>query len=217
MVNTGMYKKDFAGRASDTTTDRTKMFFAAFLILLLSGYSVQMHVDYSGSKPSSGFAMLDDVRILANGLLQLGHGLKDFVQKTKDQVKEIFEKISIFDRSFTELSKETNGIKLDEQTLKNHTAILQARNDELKIISLDIREKLNGIVENQTVLETKVEGLEDKLYKLNEIKSEILEIKKIPSLKVLIEEQNKNIKSLINTLHNQLNKQKLQIQKLDEK
>ncbi|XP_072918509.1 angiopoietin-related protein 3 [Hemitrygon akajei] len=197
-----------------------KMLFMAFLILLLTHYSVQIPVNNSGSEPASRFAMLDDVRILANGLLQLGHGLRDFVQKTKDQVNEILEKISIFDRSFTELSKETNGIKHNEQELKKHTAILQAKNDELKTMSLDIKEKLNSIVENQTFLETKVEGLEDKLYKLNEIKSEILEMKKIPSLTVLIEEQTKNIKSLINTLqkqHSNLDKQSHQIQKLEEK
>ncbi|XP_069794400.1 angiopoietin-related protein 3 [Narcine bancroftii] len=196
------------------------MFFTAFLILLLSSYSVQLPEVHSASEPTSRFAMLDDVRILANGLLQLGHGLKDFALKTKDQVNEIFEKISNFDRSFNELSKETNGIKLDEQELKEQTKILQTKNDELKIMSLDLREKLNNIMENQTVLEMKVEGLEDKLYKLNEIKSEVLEIKKIPSLKVLIEDQNKIIKSLMNTLYNQrsnLDNQNHQIQKLEEK
>ncbi|XP_067846946.1 angiopoietin-related protein 3 [Heptranchias perlo] len=195
-----------------------KMLFTPFLILALSSYNVQIQAD--DSQKGSRFAMLDDVRILANGLLQLGHGLKDFVQKTKNQVNEIFDKINIFDRSFFELSKQTDEIKLDEQELKKRTIILQANNEELKNMSLDIREKINGIVENRTVLETKVDGLEDKLSKLTEIKTEISEIKEIPSLKALIEEQNKNIKSLISTIHDQhsqLDKQTHQILKLEEK
>uniref|UniRef100_UPI00398EF84A angiopoietin-related protein 3 n=1 Tax=Pristiophorus japonicus TaxID=55135 RepID=UPI00398EF84A len=200
------------------------MLFISFLILALSSYTVQIQADDSALEPASQgrsrFAMLDDVRILANGLLQLGHGLKDFVHKTKSQVNEIFDKINIFDRSFFELSKQTNEIKLDEQELKKRTIILQTNNEELKNMSLDIREKINDIVENRTILETKVEGLEDQLSKLTEIKTEILEIKEFPSLKALIEKQNKNIKSLISTIHDQhsqLDKQNHQIQKLEEK
>ncbi|GCB79838.1 hypothetical protein scyTo_0017966 [Scyliorhinus torazame] len=164
--------------------------------------------------------MLDDVRILANGLLQLGRGLKDFVQKTKNQVNKIFDKINIFDRSFFELSKQTEEIKLNEQELKTRTMILQANNEELKNMSFDIREKINDIVGTRTVLETKVDDLEDKLSELTEIKTEISEIKELPSLKALIEEQNKSIKSLISTLHDQhskLDKQKHQIEQLEEK
>ncbi|XP_078417468.1 angiopoietin-related protein 3 isoform X2 [Cetorhinus maximus] len=200
------------------------MFFTPFLILVLSSYTVQLQADYSALEPAfqeeSRFAMLDDVKILANGLLQLGHGLKDFVQKTKSQVNKIFDKINIFDRSFFELSKQTDEIKLNEQELKKRTIILQANNEELKNMSLDIRKKINGIVENRTVLETKVDGLEDKLSELNEIKTEILEIKEFPSLKAIIEEQNKNIKRLMGTLHeqqSQLDKQNHQIEQLEEK
>ncbi|XP_078074523.1 angiopoietin-related protein 3 isoform X2 [Mustelus asterias] len=200
------------------------MFLTPFLILTLSSYTVQLQADDSvletTSLEESRFAMVDDVRILANGLLQLGRGLKDFVQKTKNQVNKILDKINIFDRSFFELSKETDEIKLNEQELKNRTIILQANNEELKNMSLDIRKKINGIVENRTVLETKVDGLEDKLSELTEIKTEISEIKEFPSLKALIEEQNESIKRLISTLHeqhSQLDKQNHQIEQLEEK
>lgn len=37
-------------------------------------------------------------------LLQLGHGLKDFVHKTKGQINDIFQKLNIFDQSFYDLS-----------------------------------------------------------------------------------------------------------------
>lgn len=62
--------------------------------------------------------MLDDVKILANGLLQLGHGLKDFVHKTKGQINDIFQKLNIFDQSFYDLSPTNRNQKRKKRNLE---------------------------------------------------------------------------------------------------
>lgn len=132
----------------------------------------------------SRFAMLDDVRILANGLLQLGHGLKDFVHKTKGQINEIFNKLNIFDRSFYDLSLQTNEIKVEEEQLKRTTTILQANNQEIKNMSLQIYSKINEIQNDRGHLETKLGGLEEKLNGLTHSLPQASELKEMSSLKV---------------------------------
>ncbi|RXM98867.1 Angiopoietin-related protein 3 [Acipenser ruthenus] len=168
----------------------------------------------------SRFAMLDDVRILANGLLQLGHGLKDFVHKTKGQINEIFNKLNIFDRSFYDLSLQTNEIKVEEEQLKRTTTILQANNQEIKNMSLQIYSKINEIQNDRGHLETKLGGLEEKLNGLTHSLPQASELKEMSSLKNVIDSQNKNIQDLLKVVgeqHNQLDHQKNQIKDLEEK
>ncbi|XP_007907142.2 angiopoietin-related protein 3 [Callorhinchus milii] len=212
------------GEARGRRMKAERILFALLLFQLLSTPEALMPNSDPGARPylpeNSRFAMLDDVRILANGLLQLGHGLKDFVQKTKNQINQIFEKINIFDRSFFELSQQTQAIQSDEEELKKTTVFLRGTNEELKTISQDIKAKLDSILENRTVLETKVEGLEEKLDKLSQTKQELAELKEIAGLKVLVEEQDKNLKSLINIIReqeHQLEQQRTQIHRLEHK
>lgn len=132
----------------------------------------------------SGFAMLDDVRILANGLLQLGHGLKDFVHKTKGQMNDIFQKLYIFDRSFYELSLQTSEIKEEEEQLRQTTARLQINNEEMKNLSQEMNLKIEDLIQNKIQLQEQVWGLEDKVTKLAINQPLVQETEEISSLKV---------------------------------
>ena len=98
----------------------------------------------SPTEAKSRFAMLDDVRLLANGLLQLGQSLREFVHKTKGQINDIFQKLNIFDRSFYQLSVVTSEIKEEEEELKKTTNFLKANNEEIKNLSLEINSKINN-------------------------------------------------------------------------
>lgn len=169
----------------------------------------------------SRFAMLDDVRILANGLLQLGHGLKDFVHKTKGQMNDIFQKLYIFDRSFYELSLQTTEIKEEEEQLRQTTARLQINNEEIKNLSQEMNLKIEGLIQNKIQLQEKVWGLEDKVTKLAIIQpSTTQETKEISSLKAFVEQQDNDIKQLLKIVedqHLQLDRQHNQILELEDK
>lgn len=117
--------------------------------------------------PRSRFAALDDVRLLANGLLQLGQSLREFVQKTKGQINDIFQKLNIFDRSFNQLSVLTSEIKEEEEELKKTTVVLKASNDEIKGLSVQIVSKVDSILQEKSSLHDKLEGLEEKLSSLS--------------------------------------------------
>ncbi|XP_024421401.2 angiopoietin-related protein 3 [Desmodus rotundus] len=169
-------------------------------------------------QPKSRFAMLDDVKILANGLLQLGHGLKDFVHKTKGQINDIFQKLNIFDQSFYDLSLQTNEIKEEEQKLRNTTSKLQVKNEEVKNMSLELNSKLENVVEEKILLQQKVRYLEEQLTNLIKNQPEIQEHPEVTSLKTFVQQQDNSIKDLLQTVeeqYRQLNQQHSQIREIE--
>lgn len=130
------------------------------------------------------FAALDEVRLLANGLLQLGHSLRDFVQNTKNQINNIFQKLNIFDKSFYQLSVLTSEIKEEEEELKKTTVILKANNEEIKGLSLEINSKVEDIIKERNHLRRQVGGLEEKLSDLSQSLLSAEQVAEISTLKV---------------------------------
>lgn len=158
-----------------------------FIIPLVISSSIDqdyLSLDSVSPEPKSRFAMLDDVKILANGLLQLGHGLKDFVHKTKGQLNDIFQKLNIFDQSFYDLSLQTNKIKEEGKELRKTTSTLQVRNEEVKNMSLELYSKLENLLEEKILLQEKVRYLEEQLTHLIKDQPEIQEHPEVTSLKV---------------------------------
>lgn len=132
----------------------------------------------------SRFAALDEVRLLANGLLQLGSSLRDFVQNTKNQINDIFQKLTIFDKSFYQLSVLTSEIKEEEEELKKTTGILKANNEEIKSLSLEINSKVDDIIKERNHLRTQVGGLEERLSSLSQSLLSADQLAEISTLKV---------------------------------
>lgn len=132
----------------------------------------------------SRFAMLDDVRLLANGLLQLGQSLREFVHKTKGQINDIFQKLNIFDRSFYQLSVVTSEIKEEEEELKKTTNYLKANNEEIKNLSLEINSKINSILQERAQLQSKVGNLEEKMQGLSQGMVPLDQVNEITTLRV---------------------------------
>ncbi|CAB1323908.1 unnamed protein product [Coregonus sp. 'balchen'] len=172
------------------------------------------------AEAKSRFAMLDDVRLLANGLLQLGQSLREFVHKTKAQINEIFQKLTNFDRSFYQLSVVTSEIKEEEEELKKTTTFLKANNEEIRNLSLEINTKINSILQERSLLQSQVGGLEEKLKGLSESMMPKEQLSEIKSLKDVIEAQETTITDLLKAVreqHHQLNHQKTKIKTLEEK
>ncbi|XP_063357002.1 angiopoietin-related protein 3 isoform X1 [Pelmatolapia mariae] len=209
-----------------------------FLLLVLTSSTVAAPLEASGRQehptlpsqastiapiqpePRSRFAMLDDVRLLANGLLQLGQSLREFVHKTKAQINDIFQKLNIFDRSFYQLSVVTSEIKEEEEELKKTTSFLKANNEEIKNLSLEINSKINNILQERTQLQSKVGNLEESLKGLSQSMVPADQLSEITSLKEVIEAQDKTIANLLKAVkeqHDQLDYQKIKIKNLEEK
>ncbi|KAK5919080.1 hypothetical protein CgunFtcFv8_023006 [Champsocephalus gunnari] len=145
----------------------------------------------------SRFAALDDVRLLANGLLQLGQSLREFVQETKGQINDILQKINIFDRSFYQLSVLANGIQEEEEELKKTTVVLKANNDEIKGLSVEINSKVDNILQEKSWLQDKVEGLEERLSSLSHGLLTGEQVAEINGLREVIHSQEGSITELL--------------------
>lgn len=140
------------------------------LLLLASSHSFPTEPTFPEHQTESRlrFAAPDEVRLLANGLLQLGHSLRDFVQNTKNQINDIFQKLNIFDKSFYQLSVLASEIKEEEEELKKTTVILKANNEQIKSLSLEINSKVEDIIKERKHLRRQVGGLEQKLSGLSQ-------------------------------------------------
>lgn len=196
-----------------------KLFLFIVPVVIASGIDQDYSsFDFIPPEPKSRFAMLDDVKVLANGLLQLGHGLKDFVHKTKGQINDIFQKLNIFDQSFWDLSQQTNEIKEEEKELRRTTSKLQVKNEEVKNMSLEINSKLESLLGEKILLQQKVRYLEEQLTNLIKTQPEIQEHPEVTSLKTFVEQQDNSIKDLLHTVeeqYRQLNQQHSQIQEIE--
>ncbi|XP_033961094.1 angiopoietin-related protein 3-like [Pseudochaenichthys georgianus] len=168
----------------------------------------------------SRFAALDDVRLLAKGLLQLGQSLREFVQETKGQINDILQKIYIFDRSFYQLSVLANEIQEEEEELKKTTVVLKANNDEIKGLSVEINSKVDNILQEKSRLQDKVEGLEERLSSLLHGLLTGEQVAEINSLREVIHSQDRSITELLTAVReqgHQLNHQRIQLKTLEEK
>uniref|UniRef100_A0AAV2JUV3 Fibrinogen C-terminal domain-containing protein n=1 Tax=Knipowitschia caucasica TaxID=637954 RepID=A0AAV2JUV3_KNICA len=116
----------------------------------------------------SHFAALDEVRLLATGLLQLGQSLREFVQKTKGQMNDIVHKLNIVDHSFNRLTVLASEIKEEEEELKKTTVVLKASNEEMKDLSVRLYSKVDTILQEKSRLQNKVQGLEERLSSMSQ-------------------------------------------------
>ncbi|KAL6489809.1 hypothetical protein MHYP_G00001540 [Metynnis hypsauchen] len=168
----------------------------------------------------STFAGLDDVRLIANGLLQLGKNLRDFVQKTKGQINDILQKLNIFDKSFYQLSVLASEIKEEEEELKKTTVVLKANNEEIKSLSLEINSKVEEIMMERIQLRKQVGGLEEKMSGLSQGLLSADQVAEITALKEVIQAQERSISELLKAVKEQsehLNYQKNKIKGLENK
>uniref|UniRef100_A0A673GDD6 Angiopoietin-related protein 3-like n=1 Tax=Sinocyclocheilus rhinocerous TaxID=307959 RepID=A0A673GDD6_9TELE len=192
------------------------------LLLLASTHSFPTQPTFPEHQTESRlrFAALDEVRLLANGLLQLGHSLRDFVQNTKSQIKDIFQKLNIFDKSFYQLSVLASEIKEEEEELKKTTGILKANNEEIKSLSLEINSKVEDIIKERKHLRRQVGGLEEKLSGLSQSLLSAEQVAEISTLKEIILTQEKSITDLLKAVREQseqLNNQRTKIKGLENK
>ncbi|RXN27684.1 angiopoietin-related 3-like protein [Labeo rohita] len=191
------------------------------LLLLASSHSFPTEPTFAEQQTESRlrFAALDDVRLLANGLLQLGHSLRDFVQNTKNQINAIFQKLNIFDKSFYQLSVLASEIKEEEEELKKTTVILKTNNEEIKSLSLEINSKVEDIIKERNHLRSQVGSLEEKLSGLSQSLFSAEQIVEISTLKIILT-QEKSITDLLKAVSEQseqLNNQRTKIKGLENK
>ncbi|XP_033837950.1 angiopoietin-related protein 3-like [Periophthalmus magnuspinnatus] len=191
-----------------------------FLLVVQNHIFCDEHTISPTVEVRSHFALLDEVRLLATGLLQLGQSLREFVQKTKGQINDIVNKLNIFDRSFYQLSALASEIKEEEEELKKTTVVLKASNEEIKDLSVQIYSKVDTILQEKSRLQHKVEGLEERLSSMSQGLVTSEQVEEITALRKTIYSQEQSIAELLKAVKeqsHQLNQQRSKIKILEDK
>ncbi|XP_040026716.1 angiopoietin-related protein 4 [Gasterosteus aculeatus] len=123
-----------------------------------------------GSSSSSGakekrvpYAAWDDVNVIAHGLLQLGQGLKEHVDKTKVQMRDIATKLKVFNRTVTDLGKESQKLRGEGEALKARAHGLEDREGHLLNVTAELREKAEEMQHERRTMSERMSRLEERV------------------------------------------------------
>ncbi|KAM6920062.1 angiopoietin-related protein 4 [Lycodopsis pacificus] len=162
------------------------------------------------------YAAWDDVNVIAHGLLQLGQGLKEHVDKTKVQMRDISTKLKVFNRSVTELGKESQKLRVDGEALKARAHGLEDREGQLLNVTAELREKAEemqherkAMSERMSRLEERVDGMLQGEAPLPDTSAGAKNNSDARNIQLMLEGQNKRIDDLMERI-------RLQQEKLDK-
>uniref|UniRef100_A0A8C0G6N4 Angiopoietin like 4 n=1 Tax=Chelonoidis abingdonii TaxID=106734 RepID=A0A8C0G6N4_CHEAB len=159
------------------------------------------------------FASWDEVNVIAHGLLQLGHGLKEHVEKTKGQLRELGGRLSAHNGSLGLLLRQTREAQEQGGQLRAAVRELQGRDQQLFGLSEALREKLQQMAGDKAELQGRLEQLEGKIR-------QVLQGRPSENQSSLMDAQNTRIEELLQKVKQQqykLDKQNLQIKSLQSK
>uniref|UniRef100_A0A8C7ZJR5 Uncharacterized protein n=1 Tax=Oryzias sinensis TaxID=183150 RepID=A0A8C7ZJR5_9TELE len=194
----------------------TKMKMPKILILLLT-ILVHAGTGFPTDRGSRGkHASWDDVNVVAHGLLQLGQGLKEHVDKTKAQMRDVTGKLKAFNGTVAELER-----KQEEQgaALKAKIQEVEERDRLLGQLAEEVEVKV-GEVKQQTVdITSRMDRLEEVL-KEPTLDSNDSDHSGVSFFQRLMAAQDKRIDQLVEKIKQQqdkLEKQSLHLQALQSK
>ncbi|XP_068425374.1 angiopoietin-related protein 4 [Clinocottus analis] len=136
-------------------------------VLMATGFPLEKK---GGSSSGSGakekrvqYAAWDDVNVIAHGLLQLGQGLKEHVDKTKVQMRDISTKLKVFNRTVTELGKESQKLRVEGEALKARAHGLEDREGQLLNVTAELREKAEEMQHERRTASERMSRLEERV------------------------------------------------------
>ncbi|XP_051893533.1 angiopoietin-related protein 4 [Pristis pectinata] len=156
------------------------------------------------------FASWDEVNLIAHGLLQLGHGLKQHVDRTKEQMKSVLEQLNAHNRTLGELVGRVSGQGQGQGQRDTH--MLQ--------VSVGLREKVEEMARDRLRMDKALQSLEEKVGRIVNGKRSETDLKNYNNIRSIMENQSKNIDELLTRIKDQqwqLDKQNVQIKVLQSK
>ncbi|XP_036067430.1 angiopoietin-related protein 3 [Oryzias melastigma] len=204
-------------REEEQTARRsTKMEMPQTLILLLT-VLVHAGTGFPTDRGSRGkHASWDDVNVVAHGLLQLGQGLKEHVDKTKAQMRDVTGKLKAFNGTVAELERRQQE---QGEALKARIQEVEGRDRLLGRLAEEVEVKV-GEVKQQTVdITSRMDRLEEVL-KEPTLDSNDSDHSGASFIQRLMAAQDKRIDQLVEKIKQQqdkLEKQSLHLQALQSK
>lgn len=162
------------------------------------------------------YAAWDDVNVIAHGLLQLGQGLKEHVDKTKLQMRDISTKLKVYNRTVTELGKESQKLRMEGESLKARVHGLEDREGQLLNVTAELREKAEEMQQERRTMSERMSRLEERVDSMLQGDALLLDTNAgaknnsdARNIQMMLESQNKRIDDLMERI-------RLQQEKLDK-
>uniref|UniRef100_UPI00398E3909 angiopoietin-related protein 4 n=1 Tax=Pristiophorus japonicus TaxID=55135 RepID=UPI00398E3909 len=163
------------------------------------------------------FASWDEVNLIAHGLLQLGHGLKQHVDRTKEQMRGVLQQLAANNRTLGELAGRLGGHGPAAET--EVPGSNSSRDGHLLQLSAGrLREKVEEMERDRLRMDKALRGLEEKVGRIASGKKAESGLNN--TIRSMMETQNRNIDELLTRIKDQqwqLDKQSIQIKNLQSK
>ncbi|XP_059847457.1 angiopoietin-related protein 4 [Hypanus sabinus] len=157
------------------------------------------------------FASWDEVNLIAHGLLQLGHGLKQHVDRTKEQMTSVLEQLNAHNSTLRELA---GRVSEPGQGLEGRW------DSHLLQVSAGLREKVDEMARDRLRMDKVLQSLEEKVGRFENWKRAETDLNNYNNIRSVMENQSKNIDELLTRIKDQqwqLDKQNVQIKALQNK
>ncbi|XP_069481858.1 angiopoietin-related protein 3-like [Ambystoma mexicanum] len=115
--------------------------------------------DESGLRASPSL----DISLLSQSLLQLGLGLKQQADKTKEQMAGFFQQLDRLNSSLSTLVQQVDACERTRASLSRRAAQLEHRDEELQRLSSALQTRLNQVTGHEASLGAKMRSLEERL------------------------------------------------------
>ncbi|XP_062366128.1 angiopoietin-related protein 4 [Cinclus cinclus] len=175
----------------------------------------------AGRERRAQFASWDEVNVLAHGLLQLGHGLKEHVERTKGQLRELGGRLSAHNSSLGRLLRQAREAQERGDRLRGSVRELEGRGRQLLNLSEALRQRLEEVAADKDAIRGRLERLEGRVHlALQARPAGNQSARDLGALQSLMDAQNVRIEELLQKIKQQqykLDKQNLQIKSLQSK
>lgn len=139
------------------------------LLLLLLLVTILMHEGTSFPSERRGsqsgrekYASWDDVNIVAHGILQLGQGLKEHVDKAKVQMRDVNAKLKVFNSTVAQLERasmdQSEALRTKAREMEERERLAEKLADEVRVRLEEMKAESQGIHARMNRLEGKVDG-----------------------------------------------------------
>ncbi|CAL8345897.1 unnamed protein product [Merluccius merluccius] len=191
---------------------RTTLAAASLCLMALMATGFPFERKASTKEKRVQYAAWDDVNVIAHGLLQLGQGLKEHVDKTKVQMRDISSKLKAFNSTVSELGKESHRLRAEGEALKVRAHGLEDREGRLLNVTSELKEQAEEAQQERQAARGRMSRLEEKVDSLlqGEADSGANSVRNSSESRVIqsmLEAQNKRIDDLMDRI--QLQQEKL--------
>ncbi|XP_069009427.1 angiopoietin-related protein 4-like [Embiotoca jacksoni] len=158
----------------------------------------------------------DDVNVVSHGLLQLGQGLKEHVDKTKAQMRDVNAKLKAFNSTMANLEKKQQE---QDEALRAKSKEVEERERQAAELAEEVKVKVEEVNQQTENIHSRMDRLE-KVLSEPTVDSNNSDHTGVPFIQRLVAAQNRRIDQLVEKIQQQqdkLEKQSLHLQALQSK